>query len=290
MITVHLMGGLGNQMFQIFSALATSLRNERPFVVLSKYMKNFNGREDRPTYWDTIFAGLCKHIQFAVSIPDIYQIREHTFHYTPIITGPILVGRNIMLNGYYQSEKYFKDQFDHIYHICKFQQMSNKVLMKYCVKNNNHSQNVMENTISMHFRIGDYKKLTHIHPIMSYDYYRNSLIHIFNNLDSSNYKVFYFCEDEDLDFVMTIVDKLLQEFGSRCVFERADPSYTDWEQMLFMSCCSHHIIANSSFSWWGAYLNRNPTKLVCYPSVWFGPQVSHNTYDLCPPEWIRISV
>jgi hypothetical protein len=169
--------------------------------------------------------------------------------------------------------------------------MSAKVLMKHCLKTNKPIHTAMENTISMHFRIGDYKKLSHIHPIMSYGYYRNSLTHILNNREASNHKVFYFCEEEDLENVSTIVDTLSNEFGSRgVVFERADPFYTDWEQMLFMSCCENHIIANSSFSWWGAYLNRNPTKLVCYPSVWFGPEVSHNTSDLCPPEWVMISV
>jgi hypothetical protein len=295
MITVHLMGGLGNQMFQLFCGIATALRNDRPFVLLSTYMRNFNGREDRPTYWDTIFSGLCRHIKFAVNLADIYQIREHAFHYTPITTAPIIVGRNIMLNGYYQSEKYFKDQFAEIYRMCKFQELKHKVSLNYRLKNGLIEPTAMDNTISVHFRLGDYKKLTHIHPIMSYNYYCNSLTHIVNNLEdtqgtSTIYKVFYFCEEEDISIVSTIIERLSEEFNNRCVFVRADPSYSDWEQMLFMSCCSHHIIANSSFSWWGAYLNRSPTKLVCYPSVWFGPQVSHNTDDLCPPEWIRISV
>lgn len=301
MISTHLMGGLGNQMFQLFCGMATALRNDRPFVVTSTYLKNFNGRDDRPTYWDTMFSGLCRHIKYVVNLPDTYQIREQGFHYTPITTAPILIGRNIMLNGYYQSEKYFKDQFDQIYSMCKFRDMQNKVLLKYRTKQNIHSASInpMANTISIHFRLGDYKNLTHVHPIMSYEYYHNALTHILNNLCELNgdiptrtqpiYKVIYFCEEEDLSFVATIIDKLLREFGSRCLFERADPSYSDWEQMLFMGCCEHHIIANSSFSWWGAYLNRNPTKIVCYPSVWFGQHVNHDTSDLCPPEWIQIS-
>lgn len=295
MITTHLMGGLGNQMFQLFCGIATSLRNDRPFVLTSKYLKNFNGRKDRPTYWDTMFSGLSRHIKYVVNLPDIYQIREQSFTYALITTAPIIVGRNIMLNGYYQSEKYFKDQFDQIYSMCKFNDLRNKVLLKYRNKYTIHSTNPMANTISVHFRLGDYKNLTHIHPIMSYEYYHNALTHILNNLYELNgpiqpiYKIIYFCEEEDLPFVATIVDKLLSDFGSRCIFERADPTYEDWEQMLFMSCCEHHIIANSSFSWWGAYLNRSPTKMVCYPSVWFGQGVTHDTRDLCPPEWIQIS-
>jgi len=57
-----------------------------------------------------------------------------------------------------------------------------------------------------------------------------------------------------------------------------------------MSCCQHNIIANSSFSWWAAYFNTNPNKIICYPEKWFGPQLSqHNTKDLFPPSWHKIS-
>jgi hypothetical protein len=298
MITTHLMGGLGNQMFQLFCGMALSLRNDRPFVLLSTYLRNFNGREDRPTYWDNIFSGMCRYIKFAVNLPDIYQIKEQSFSYSPITMGPIILGRNIMINGYYQSEKYFKDQFDQIYHICKFEGMQKKILEKY-LKNRPPTHNPMSETISMHFRLGDYKNLTHIHPIMTYTYYCNSLIHILNNLEERRPttsglfqlpKILYFCEEEDISIVSGIIDKLSREFAHRCVFERAgDSSYADWEQMLLMSCCENHIIANSSFSWWGAYLNRNPNKIVCYPSVWFGSHTNHDTRDLCPSEWIPIN-
>jgi len=58
-----------------------------------------------------------------------------------------------------------------------------------------------------------------------------------------------------------------------------------------MSCCHHNIIANSSFSWWSAYINTHSNKIVCYPSVWFGPTMSyHNTSDLCPDEWTKIAI
>ena len=63
----------------------------------------------------------------------------------------------------------------------------------------------------------------------------------------------------------------------------------DWEEMILMSCCHDHIISNSSFSWWGAYLNETPSKCVVYPSLWFGKALSnHDTKDLCPPEWTQL--
>ena len=97
----------------------------------------------------------------------------------------------------------------------------------------------------------------------------------------------YFCEDVDIDNVKQVVNQLKSEFP-QFTFVRGENTLADWEQLLLMSCCHHNIIANSSFSWWAAYFNNYADKLVCYPSVWFGPCAPHNTSDLCPPDWIKI--
>ena len=70
---------------------------------------------------------------------------------------------------------------------------------------------------------------------------------------------------------------------------KVDDNLPDYEQLLVMSCCQHNIISNSTFSWWGAYLNDHPDKTVCYPSVWFGDGYpSHQHFSMMPEGWIQI--
>ena len=105
------------------------------------------------------------------------------------------------------------------------------------------------------------------------------------SVDDTLNKVLYFCEDDDIETVNQTVNALRNDFPS-LVFVRADPKLTDWEQMLLMSSCSHNIIANSSFSWWGANLNENMDRIVCCPNTWFGPAMRHNDVsDMIPHEW-----
>ena len=72
------------------------------------------------------------------------------------------------------------------------------------------------------------------------------------------------------------------------MFLRADPELEDWEQLILMSLCRYNIIANSTFSWWGAYLNTNRKKKVVYPLTWFGPRIKHGLQDLFPLDWIGL--
>jgi hypothetical protein len=143
----------------------------------------------------------------------------------------------------------------------------------------------------MHFRIGDYKNLQENHPLMPYEYYYNALMHMLLNLHIDNpINVVYFCEEDDNDIVSSMIQQCSKEFTG-FKFIKVDDSIEDWKQMLIMSNCHHHIIANSSFSWWGAYLNNASDKIVCYPSLWFGPALaSKNVRDMFPPEWTRIDV
>jgi hypothetical protein len=147
----------------------------------------------------------------------------------------------------------------------------------------------LTDTISMHFRIGDYVKIQNIHPIMAREYYNNSLDFIKKKHVTTKFNVLYFCEDNDIDEVNLIINYLQEEYPE-FKFIRADSSLEDWEQLLLMSCCNHNIIANSTFSWWGAYLNNYKNNIVCYPSTWFGPASKNITDDLFPVKWCEINV
>jgi hypothetical protein len=153
----------------------------------------------------------------------------------------------------------------------------------------NMTSEYFDNIISMHFRIGDYKKIQHFHPLATYEYYDRSLQHLKKTQPTQTFTVLYFCEDEDIADVMVIVDRLSAKY-SEYKFVRDENALADWEQLLLMSCCHHNIIANSSFSWWAAYFNTHKDKVVCYPSVWFGEVARNDTRDLCPPEWLRVQV
>jgi hypothetical protein len=147
----------------------------------------------------------------------------------------------------------------------------------------------LENAVSMHFRIGDYKKIQDFHPLATYEYYERSLEYFKSVHPNKEFNILYFCEDCDIDDVLSIINKLVNKFPMYN-FTRGLNTLEDWQQMLLMSCCHHNIIANSSFSWWAAYLNSNKDKIVCYPSVWFGKVANIDTRDLCLPDWIRVNV
>jgi hypothetical protein len=189
-----------------------------------------------------------------------------------------------LLVGYFQSPKYFNNYKDTIYKLLKID------LKKSIVKNMIHI-NFNETTyISAHFRFGDYKKYPNIYTLLTNTYYKNALNYIKGNgLKENDVKVLYFCENDSVNEVNEIIDSLKSDFP-QINFIRADPQLEDWEQMLLMSLCQHNIIANSTFSWWGAYLNANPAKIVCYPDQWFSPEAKKDTSDLFLDDWQRIPI
>jgi dimeric dUTPase (all-alpha-NTP-PPase superfamily) len=283
------MGGLGNQLFQIFTTISCALSNNHSFGFINVEVLGHGNVTIRYTYWKTLLRELQPFLMANYKQP-IHVIKEIGFNHSKIpinnINNTNNTNINIMLNGYFQSYRYFEENYYRIYKFLKLNTLKQELMDRI-------GKNIIqfENTISMHFRMGDYKKLPHIHPVMSETYYVNALHHIQSFVIKENpvkFTVLYFCEEEDITEVNRIIKNLknkLPQFD----FTRGAPLLADWEQMIFMSMCHHNIIANSTFSWWAAYLNTWKDKTVCYPSLWFGPSMPHDIKDLCPIEWTKIN-
>ena len=282
MITCNLMGGLGNQIFQIFATISYAIKSRNKFEFLNLTTLGAGSTTIRYTFWESFFNKLKP---FLISeLPDpIHIIRENVYPYNELSVLE-MQNTNVMIYGYFQSYKYFQENYSIIYRLLNIDKMKSNLLNQL-----NLSCDYLENTVSMHFRIGDYKKIQEYHPLATYDFYERSLSYIQNSKSISKFNVIYFCEDCDIDDVIETINKLVIKFPMY-TFTRGTNTLEDWQQMLFMSCCHHNIIANSSFSWWSAYLNSNSDKIVCYPSVWFGQIANNDTRDLCPPDWVRVNV
>ena len=294
MISCKIVGGLGNQLFQIFTTIAYALKYSKPFFFLNNHQlgDGSNGVIIRYTYWETCLSNLKPFLRGIDSIPQLMLIKEKEFNYGEL---PENLEKNYgtLLVGYFQSPIYF-DKYKEI--ICKLIKFD---LKKIIVKQRSNINFENSYLISLHFRFGDYKKYSNIYPILKEQYYSNSITHILSKLNyetdvktktkTKTKTILYFCENEDVKEAEDIIQKLQLKFPI-INFERANPLLEDWEQMLLMSLCNHNIIANSTFSWWGAYLNDNPGKIVCYPEHWFMPEAKKNISDLFPQDWICISL
>jgi hypothetical protein len=278
------MGGLGNQLFQIFTVLSYAIKRNHEFEFINSEKLGSGSTTFRSTYWNTFLSKLsnCLFSEY----PNFHIVfREDGYRYKNIPSHLLQQNTNIMIFGYFQSYKYFQQNYKLICLILDIFEKKQEVLNNLTNKNILNIE-TLNNSISLHFRMGDYKNLKEYHPIMTYQYYKNALEYILKNIDYTP-NILYFCEDQDIEDVNKTIQKLNIEFPS-IEFSRAPNILNDWQQLLLMSSCRNNIIANSSFSWWGAYFNSYKDKIVCYPSVWFGPACGHDTSDLFPPEWIKI--
>jgi hypothetical protein len=287
MITIHLKGGLGNQLFQIFVTIAYALEHGQIYVF--PYSDKLGTGIVRPTYWHTFLHKLLvyttannSYLYMNKEINNLPIIRENGFHYQPL---PAIDKRvDFALDGYYQSYRYFEKFQEKIYEIIGLVALQKHVRKEF--------QYYLENayTVSMHFRLGDYKYKQEYHPVMPKEYYKRSLRYILSNA-ARPIRVLYFCEAEDNGYVNEIIECLKNAFQDYSIeFVKVDDTIEDWKQLLLMSCCNSQIIANSTYSWFGAYLCQDDKKHVCYPNTWFGPAMGDkNLSDLFPQTWTKIN-
>jgi len=273
---ISIAGGLGNQMFQYAFFLALNKKEPKSInrLYIAKYLLH-NGYE-----LDTVFdiqkrqisnfiTGFLKKMLKKWTL----KIRDHAIGtYTNFNTDSHKI---VYYSGYWQSEKYFENAEDSIRQQFTFKEKliseKNKAFIK---------QYSNKNTVSIHIRRGDYVTNTDANILLGglcdLSYYHNAISYIKKNV-SQLYFQFY---SDDIDWVKENFIDL-----ENVQFIDWNHQTDSWQDMMLMSKCKHNIIANSSFSWWGAWLNNNPNKIVIAPSKWFN---SHETLDIVPENWIRI--
>ena len=309
MISCRLKGGLCNQLFQIFATIAYCIQYNYTFVF--PYDEFLMGVTKRKTYWEDFLSPLKlftaqnpveNTINNSRMLPNLtndiiksFPVKYYYQHHYQEIEK-VGIDENICFDGYFQSYRYFQKYENTIFSLMRLDNQLKSVKQEYFSFFDDHG--TIYYTISMHFRLGDYKNLQEHHNILPFEYYQKSLETIITNIKAKNLRILYFCEEEDNDYVSKVVNRLLIDFNNKLYHEieniqfiKVYDTIPDWKQLLLMGCCDSNIIANSSFSWWGAYFNRNGVKKVCYPSLWFGPNLSHNYLgDMFPDEWIKIDI
>jgi len=286
------MGGLGNQMFQYAAGRRLACKLNVPLKLdLTWYDKGLPGITPR-SYSLAPFSinaepatdkeiaslhepqvnGIRRYIN---SVNPCYRktcIRDLDFRFDPDILG---LPDNIYLEGYWQSEKYFCD-------IVSIIRSDFTVRMAADNKNREVASIINEsNAVSIHIRRGDYvvdDKIAAKHVSCSNDYYKRAVELVITQVDRTHF--FVFSDDPAWarnNFTIPLATTLVDHNGPELAHE----------DLRLMRMCKHHVIANSSFSWWGAWLGNNPDKMVIAPRRWFGDE-SIDTTDLIPSAWVRI--
>lgn len=282
-IGVFLNSGLGNQLFMIFALISYCIDNLCDCVI-------YYDRNKTKCYWDSILDGFEKFSSDEKNIIKTDKVyNEPHFHFQNI---PEMIC-NFNLKGYFQSHKYFQHNFNKIKDVMKLDEKQTLVFNEYSKLYFN------KKTIALHFRIGDYIGLQAYHCIKGPNYYVNAIKKIIELLNQNgenicDYNILYFCQSCDNNIVDKYIDFFKKTFINNTLnFVKIDDNIIDWKQLLIMSHCDHFIIANSTFSWFGAYFSntfQKNNKIVCYPSIWFGPFYNnHDTKDMYPNDWIPIN-
>ena len=256
MLYIYPIGGLGNMFFHIASIWTLAKDNDDDLCLLDIDEKIINLINDNRC--DLKHADLYRYIfdRFLSKKNHIVDILDYPFHYEPLVYK-----KEHQYRGYFQCERYFKHRREEILELLKPSDKFNIYIDKY-----SH----LFGNISLHVRRGDYVKLyPEIHIPQTIQYYENALSYLPNDM-----KVLIFSDDL----------KWCREnfIGDRYIFI----DEIDYISIYVMSNMKHHIIANSSFSWWGAWMSTYDDKIIIAPKKWFGNDIKDT--DLIPNNWIKI--
>ena len=260
MITAYLQGGLGNQMFQVIAAYNLAKVNGDEAVF------NFNfshtSPQGRPVhkYKKNIFKDFTH--KNVIDVTCEFNQSGHAFEIIPY-------KKDMILKGYFQSEKFFEQTKEDITN--KFisglkseKEMYQKVL--------DFRNTIPSKIVAIHVRRGDYLIFQHIHTPCTIEYY-NKAIELLKEKIGEFTPIFI---SDDKEWCKNTFNGIISPFTD------------ELEDLILMTISDHNIIANSTFSWWGAYLNQNKDKIVIAPQLWFGAAGPQDQQDTIPNNWIKI--
>lgn len=248
MIYVVFQDRLGNNLFQLSAALSL---DENVSICACKS----EIYEATLRYKDVFFKDIpiLDHIPEGVKVYD-----EPFFHFSKI---PYVKDRDLVIKGYFQSHKYIDQNI-----------ILNKLQTPDTVDSfikKNYPEILKNEYTSVHVRRGDYLKALYEHPVCSLEYYRDAIANI-------GQREKYAVISDDIAWCKKNFK------GDNFIFIENSDEIID---LFIPSYCRNNIISNSSFGWWGAFLNKNAKKSVIAPSPWFGFRNVNNTKDLLPDSW-----
>ncbi len=281
---MKMQGGLGNQLFQYSLGRHLAYKNKTELLLdISWYAAIPDRQYDLDVFnisasiastkeiraiKGSLLAKIRQHFRPNASIP---IVREQSFRFDPAILD---IHTSVYLEGYWQSAKYFTDIADII---------RRDLTLKHnpTGKNATLFKQIQDSTaVSLHVRRGDYvtnKRFNQYHGVTSLDYYRQAVDLIAKKVSKPHFYIFS-------DDPKWVENNIKLHFPTTFVTHNGDRSEED---LRLMSHCQHFIIANSTFSWWGAWLSKNPQKTVIAPKAWFN-QKNADTKHLIPQSWVRL--
>jgi len=294
MVIVRLTGGIGNQMFQYAAARRVSWINQAPlfldmgwfeetgrwtqrkyeldaFCIVAEQASSGDVQALKSRRQNAFFRRLPLSLKKRIFHTRQSHIVEKSYNFDPDI---LTLHDNVYLDGYWQSEKYFSDIEAMI-----------RIEFSFRSETSEPNRRMLDriascNSVSVHIRRGDYVTLPEanaFHGLCPPSYYQSAAERISRQV--SNPVFFVFSDD-----IAWAEENLSLGFETHFMSQNG-PERGDQDLRLLIAC-SHHIIANSSFSWWGAWLCDNPEKIICAPRKWFNREI--DTPDNLPSSWLKL--
>ncbi|MEK6829645.1 MAG: alpha-1,2-fucosyltransferase [Nanoarchaeota archaeon] len=258
-VSISLQGGLANNLFQIACAYSYGKKYSKELILLNQ--KKGIVHNSISSYRDSVLKDF--YFFDTYNLSNFKGLRESQFCYNEL---PKIDG-NIVLDGYFQSEKYFKEYKEELQNLFLSDAHISLIREKF--------KDILNNTTcSIHVRRGDYLNFSNIHPVQNMNYYMKAI-------KSMPKETVFLIFSDDIEWCKNNFPDIPEKFI--CI-----EGQKDFEDLYLMSLCNNNIIANSSFSWWGAWLNKNENKKVISPSSWFGQSANYDTRDLYCEDWIKL--